>query len=118
MDPNFWPPKKVTTQFSKAWYGLGFQLIRRSESQAAELQQEPWIISYWIFHKGYLATRLTGYPVVPSLASGFSMPAEDVVKVFKRFDKDAWQIGDVVGPQVAIPVPVIRFFGGLVMGKR
>lgn len=37
---------------------------------------------------GYLATRLTGYPVVPSLASGFSMPAEDVVKVFKRFDKD------------------------------
>lgn len=67
---------------------------------------------------GYLATRLTGYPVVPSLASGFSMPAEDVVKVFKRFDKDAWQIGDVVGPQVAIPVPVIRFFGGLVMGKR
>ena len=41
------------------------------------------------------------------------MPAEDVVKVFKRFDKDAWQIGDVVGPQVAIPVPVIRFFGGV-----
>ena len=51
--------------------------------------------------------------VVPSLASGCAMPAEDVVKVFKRFDKDAWQIGDVVGPQVAIcchPSPSDSFF--------